>query len=185
MKLEYARRIATEVTRKLRQYCDRLEIAGSIRREKKEVKDIEVVCIPKEWPKPPSGLFPKAEMEYQRNSGFIKTVNQWGVVKGNAATGKYMQREIFIEPGDYPGMTESKIKIDIFTATPINYGLIKWLRTGSTEFNFKILEAIKDRYMVMKNGYLYLKGQETPISLPEEKDLFELLEMDFVEPHLR
>ena len=37
---------ATSLCEELADACDRLEIAGSIRREKKEVGDIEIVAIP-------------------------------------------------------------------------------------------------------------------------------------------
>lgn len=46
MELGTAKVIAEEVKLKLLPYCDRIEIAGSIRRKKPFVHDIDMVCIP-------------------------------------------------------------------------------------------------------------------------------------------
>ena len=46
MLLEQAKRIADEVISKLRPHCERIEVAGSIRRGKSWVRDIDLVCIP-------------------------------------------------------------------------------------------------------------------------------------------
>ena len=44
--LERAQRIAEAIVKELRPYCRRIEIAGSIRRKKPWVKDIDLVLIP-------------------------------------------------------------------------------------------------------------------------------------------
>jgi len=72
MNREEARRIALKYLNTLKPFCQRIEIAGSIRREKLEVKDIEIVCIPQE-------------------TGFSAEVNKLEKVKGEP-TGKYTQR---------------------------------------------------------------------------------------------
>jgi len=46
MKLAKAKVIAEEVKTKLAPLCERIEIAGSIRREVPYVRDIDLVCIP-------------------------------------------------------------------------------------------------------------------------------------------
>ena len=46
MKYEEALKIAEEVKALLAPHCLRIEIAGSIRRKKPEVKDIEIVAYP-------------------------------------------------------------------------------------------------------------------------------------------
>jgi len=83
MKLQEAFDIATEVCERLSAHCEDgfLNIAGSIRRCKPEVKDIEIVCIPKPFE---IGLF---------ETGFAEVVNQWQKIKGEP-TGKYTQRKL-------------------------------------------------------------------------------------------
>lgn len=46
MELERAQKIADEVVKRLSPYCRRIEIAGSIRRRKATVNDIDLVLIP-------------------------------------------------------------------------------------------------------------------------------------------
>lgn len=46
IELERAQKIAQEVVKHLSPYCQRIEVAGSIRREKPRVNDIDLVLIP-------------------------------------------------------------------------------------------------------------------------------------------
>ena len=46
MKLGYARMLAQEVVDYLAPFCDRIEVAGSIRRQKPFPRDIDIVLIP-------------------------------------------------------------------------------------------------------------------------------------------
>jgi len=46
MELEKAKAIAEEVVNQLSPYCQKIEVAGSIRRQKATVKDIDIVLIP-------------------------------------------------------------------------------------------------------------------------------------------
>ncbi len=46
MKLERARSIADEVIKRLSPYCQRIGVAGSVRRQKPMVNDIDLVLIP-------------------------------------------------------------------------------------------------------------------------------------------
>jgi len=48
MKLEEALKIISEVYYRLKPHCEKIEIAGSIRRQKPEVKDIDIVLIPRD-----------------------------------------------------------------------------------------------------------------------------------------
>jgi len=56
---------ACAIKEMLAPYCERIEIAGSVRRKKPYCKDIEIVAIPKPYD---VGLF---------ESGIAKVVNGW------------------------------------------------------------------------------------------------------------
>ena len=110
-----AYKIAKEVLEQLRPHCIRAEIAGSIRRKKLEVGDIEIVAIPKPYS---IGLF---------ESGIASIVNKWKTVKGELPC-KYSQR-----------ILPEGIKLDLFLPEEENWGLIFALRTGSADYSHKVL----------------------------------------------
>jgi len=47
MKLEDARKIANNFVSEIKEFCEKIDIDGSIRRQKSEVNDIDIVLIPK------------------------------------------------------------------------------------------------------------------------------------------
>ena len=48
MEIERAERIAKAIIEKLEPYCERVEVAGSIRRRKPDPRDVDIVLIPKD-----------------------------------------------------------------------------------------------------------------------------------------
>jgi len=46
--LEEAKEVTKELVNELKPYCKRLKVVGSIRREKEEIGDIDIVIIPEE-----------------------------------------------------------------------------------------------------------------------------------------
>lgn len=174
MKLEHAKAIAEELVKRLAPHCERIQIAGSIRREKPEVKDIEIVAIPKPYE---IGLF---------ESGIATVVNRWEKVKGELPC-KYTQRVIY--PLHINGdihVPDISIKLDLFFATPKNWGLILAIRTGSAEYSHQVLAMgwARKGYESIE-GNLFHKASRWERSIPEEKDLFDLIGIDWVEPKLR
>jgi len=160
MKYEEAFEIAEKVKALLSPHCERIEIAGSIRRKKPNVKDIEIVAIPKPFE---IGLF---------ESGIATVVNQWEKVKGELPC-KYTQR-----------ILPEGIKLDLFFAERGNWGLIYAIRTGSADYSHKILATgwVKRGYK-SEGGYLVANGKQ--IAVPEEEDLFKRIGVPFVAPELR
>lgn len=160
MKLDQAQEIAEKVKEELAPHCFRIEIAGSIRRRKSEVKDIEIVAIPKPFE---VGLF---------QSGIATVVNQWQKVKGELPC-KYTQR-----------ILSEGIKLDLFFAERGNWGLIYAIRTGSADYSHKVLanEWVRRGYK-SEGGYLTHRGNQ--VLVPEEKDLFQRLGLEYVDPQLR
>lgn len=177
MSLRQARAVATEMIEALRPYCHRVEVAGSIRRGKAWVNDIEIVAIPKATIEPaPKDLFGNAlgKPKEVRDPGFVMVVDSLAevIVKGNPQTGRYIQ---FV--------TTDGTKVDLFTATPKTWGYIQLIRTGSADFS----RAVALRWSQL--GYKGVDGALTrigkPIDTPEEADLFALLGMNVPRPHER
>lgn len=76
------------------------------------------------------------------------------------------------------------INLDLFFATERNWGLILAIRTGSAEYSHKVLATnwVKAGYKSV-NGMLTKNNQE--VEVREEKDLFKLIGVEYVEPEER
>lgn len=166
-----AKRIADHVVELLRPHCDRIEIAGSIRRECEIIGDIEICIIPKPYE---TGLF---------TSGLASIVNLWEKVKGELEYGKckYTQR---ILPADIVGVEGKRVALDLFIADKTNWGMIFAIRTGSAEYSHKVLAAgWVARGYKGEGGHLTYKGKVYDV--PEEKDLFDRIGIPYCEPKNR
>ncbi len=163
MEYSQALGIAERIREQLRPFCDRIEIAGSIRRKKPEVKDIEIVAIPKFYQ---TGIF---------EDGIARIVNQWEKVKGEMDYNrcKYTQR-----------ILPDGIKLDLFFAEPGNWGSIYAIRTGGADYSHKVLaNGWVKKGFTSEGGYLKRNGNT--YSVREEEELFKLLGIPFCLPENR
>jgi hypothetical protein len=128
MQLDEARTIAETLRDLLRPACEEIVIAGSIRREKAEVKDVELVCRP------------------------IARMNLFGEPAGNVLAAQIeaaMAREVHLSwdrrtprNGErykrfwWAGWNPSAgIAVDLFIADRDNFGNTLAIRTGNAEFS--------------------------------------------------
>ena len=155
-----AYKIALEVLEQLKPHCVRIAVAGSVRRKKSEVGDIELVLIPKPYS---TGLF---------ESGVATVINKFKKIKGELPC-KYSQRLLL-----------SGIKLDLFFAEEGNWGLVFALRTGSADYSHKVLANgwVRQGFK-SEGGYLFREGERYEVR--EEKDLFKLIGVPYVEPENR
>ncbi|NCC52819.1 MAG: hypothetical protein EOM20_16610 [Spartobacteria bacterium] len=169
MKLEQAKNIAKQVKAQLDPYCARIEIAGSIRRRKPDVGDIEICMIPKN--EILIDLF--GNNIPIRDKHLVAEIKSLGtILKGCPYNGKYIQIDL------------GPILLDIFTATPENWGLIYAIRTGSAKFSHRVLGRgwVRKGYHSI-NGTLTLDSRTIPV--PEERDLFRLAGVPWAYPDAR
>mgnify|MGYP001591938984 CR=1 FL=1 len=163
MKIEIADAIAEKLHYVLSPHCLCCAVVGSVRRRKAEVKDIEFVLIPNPYQ---TGIF---------EDGLAKIVNQWAKVKGEMEYGKIKYTQRVVDGGT---------KLDLFFATPDNFGYIFMLRTGSSEWNQRVmLPRLKGNGYKAHEGSIWWKGSILPV--PEESDMFRIMGMDFVSPENR
>jgi DNA polymerase/3'-5' exonuclease PolX len=165
MKYEDALNIANKYVEILKPYCDKIMIAGSIRRKKSFVDDIEICCIPKSK-MVPVGLFE----ELQRDPGFVDLINSMLRAKGNGG-GKYTR--LILKEG---------ISLDLFMTSQEQFGVIFMIRTGSAEYSKRMVTEIKPKFWV-EGGYLW--GYSGKIPCPEEEDFFRITGAEFIPPALR
>ena len=168
MKLAKAKKIAVKYVMMLTPYSERISVAGSVRRERAEVKDIEIVAVPKVIQKEVD-LF---HQEPRRHPGFLQIINSLEKIKGEA-TGRYTQRRL-----------PEGINLDLFMVTKENWGLQIAIRTGSAAFSHKVLATGWTRLGYRSHGGILWKDG-TPVYIHEEKELFDLLGLDFIKPSKR
>ena len=177
MSLRTARAVAAEMVEALRPYCHRVAVAGSIRRGRDWINDIEIVAIPKSTVRQPDvDIFgePMGKAVTVRDPGFVMVVDSLAnhIVKGKVSDGRYVQF-----------FTGDGVKVDLFMCQPETWGYIMAIRTGSSDFS----RALAMRWVQL--GYKGMEGQLTrfgkPVPTPEEADLFDLLHMAVPAPHQR
>lgn len=168
MKYQEAKEIADKYLQLLSPYCERIAIAGSLRREKPIVKDIELVVIPLKVDDPHAFFYDQKVVHPK----FVAIVNSLQKVKGEPR-GKYTQR-----------ILPEGIKLDLFICEPGNWAPIYLIRTGDWEFSKKFMGTI-----LPKNGYKQINGwvhkNGNPITIKEEKELFKLMNITYIKPKKR
>ncbi|MGE0636015.1 MAG: hypothetical protein AB7G44_03500 [Bacteroidia bacterium] len=148
--------IAYKLKHQLLPHCERIEIAGSIRRRKDEVGDIEIVCLPKK--EILKNLFGWDE-GIITNLLFSKEVNSLGkVIKGDT-DGRMMQIEL-----------PEGIMLDLFMPEQHDYFRQFAIRTGSAEYAHKVIATgwIKLGWCGTKDG-LRLQSECIKHDLPGGK----------------
>ena len=123
--LSACQKIAVEICYKLQPFCEKINIAGSVRRNKQEPKDIEIICIPKkEVLKDMFGWDEGVIVDLQ----FQKEVEQLGETIKGKPDGKYMQIKL-----------PQGIILDLFMPDDFDYYRQYAIRTGSADYSFKVI----------------------------------------------
>ena len=167
--LAQANSLADRIMAELAPVCDRVEVAGSIRRKKSTIGDIEIVCIPKT--ETVCNLFGEAvETTRAAFDGKLQSLVDAGRFTKPTKNGeKFKQFGI-------PAV--SGLHLDLFMATPENWGLIFAIRTGCAEFSQQLVTQrgkgglLPDDYLV-SGGSLWRGGQSIPT--PSEQSVFDLI----------
>lgn len=180
MPLEQARRIAGELAAELLPFADRLEIVGSIRRKKATVGDVELLIIPSVL-RSAGGLFGDAIDEDNLLDKQLRRMMECDTIahrKGFKGGWKFSQ-------WSYQGVT-----VDLFSSSVQTWGCLCLIRTGPAEYSHRLVtprqqNGLCPAHLRFKDGRLYCQGQKEPLATPEEKDVFEALDLDFVPPEER
>lgn len=173
MELTTARTIAEGLVELARPACSRIEIAGSIRRSKPNVKDIELVAIVNDY----DLLYKNLATAGRFIKPGVPDIIDWAP----KADAKYIRMLI-----------NDNIKLDLFVAHEENWGPLYMMRTGGAvgadgnAFN-GFVPGMFARWKKISGGGKMVGCMPTmpdglQLVCPEEQDFFELLEMDFVPP---
>lgn len=167
MELTKAKAIAEEIKALLEPSCQKIVVAGSIRRQKPEVGDIELLCIPKY-----DGMADMLDREIQ--TLLIERVLDFRLNKrGSRVYGPKNKLMVHVPSG---------IGVDIFSTTPENWAVSLVVRTGGKVTNQRIAMAA-----IRKGCHLqaYGAGFSTPrgdIACKSEREVFEFVGMPYKEP---
>lgn len=164
----------------LKPHCAELIVGGSVRREKPDVKDVELIVMPKPT------LLPFLD-------GLVR---DGAVSKALYGTGKQTTRW----GTSYRGMVYAGVRFELFTCDADNRGYQHWLRTGPGDANTYIMTTLSYRSAPFgaKDGYWWLgerieKGgkrefvpdEHAKLRIHEEHEMFTLLGLPFIEPKAR
>lgn len=202
--LDLASRIANRLVELLQPVTDKVMIAGSIRRQKSEVGDIEIVCIPKTIQIPRRDMFGNTIGVFTRSrlvdEFILKAPNITWIKTGTSETEPLQMNTIINEATrfgsdrkywkGYSKFRGTPFIIDLFCARQENYGVIELIRTGSREFNMKIIAQLKKQNIAIRDGQLVRLSPGTDeiyetLYCPNERDIFHYAGLPFLKPEDR
>lgn len=193
MHITQATAIAGDLLERLYPHCEKLAIAGSVRRGKPDVGDIEIVCLPKKLIlKDLFGWDEGVVVDHK----FCDLVKSLGTIEIGKTDGRYMR--ILLPQG---------IKLDLFMPQPDDFWRIMAIRTGSSEYSSTVLatawkklgwcgvsphglrrihdcEEIKHEGKASTWKLVNPDGDRPPVWQSEE-ELFAWLQLPWVEPKYR
>lgn len=179
-------RAAVEVMSLLVDVCERIEIAGSLRRLKPEVSDVELVCVPLSE----VALYRRCE-ELHRARIFQKRLNK----RGHSIAWGQREKAVWYMRLDEASGVPKGVPVDIFIVLPDrSWGVTMLLRTGPGDANQVLVtaEGIKNnngdlgilpRGMKFRDAALWV--QEIQLETPEEWDVFNVMDMPYLPPAMR
>lgn len=167
--MPYAKALAyaNDFIYQIRPLCERIEVAGSLRRQKEEVGDIEIVCI----------------------SRTIKTANLFGEDVSIQAIEEIGAMFKLLKNGPhYKQLDMGGYHIDLFITSPAQWGVIFTIRTGSADFSHWLVTPRSKgggcpSYLKFKDGRI--DDGHRYLSTPEEQDVFTALKIPYIEPEMR
>ena len=169
MKLAGAQEIAESVMRYLDPFCQRMEIAGSVRREKEEVHDIELCVVPKN---------PAVVDIFGLPTETINLLEMypWSSLGEKIKNGPRYKQIALIEG----------INLDLFIVLPpADWGVIYTIRTGPAEFSHWCVTKRREGGGLpsdckVTSGFVLRNNIYLPMA--EEIDFLNFLGLGWIEP---
>ena len=138
MLLQQAEKLAEQIVELISPFCDRITIAGSIRRKKPVVRDVDIVLISKPL----------------RWSRIISTLQ------------RKMDAKVLKHGNKIAQLTIKGVNVDLYSATPETWGALVLIRTGSMAHNIKLSTIALRKGMklthrgLMKNGEIFASTEK-------------------------
>jgi len=155
LRLEEASVLAHDIVEAIKHLCDpgKIEVAGSIRRQRPEVNDIDIVLIPQEW-------------MWQNIAHVLK--HRLGATRKES--GPELVR-----------LMMQGVQVDLYRARPKTWGVLLLIRTGSIQHNIKLCSHARSIGVMLSAAQGVLKDGKVIASRTEE-EIFAALGIPYVEP---
>ena len=155
--------IAQSLARLINPHCQLVMIAGSLRRRKETVGDIEIVAIAT------PALLPFLDGMVLRGEAakavYSNGTNRWGKT--------------------YRGLDYQGMKCEIFLADADNIGYQYWLRTGPGDANTYVMQFCSWKKSPYRAHDGYWWAGDVKLSIKSENELFDMLGMMYLAPPQR
>ena len=172
MDLLTATKLAERIAAELTPFCERLAIAGSIRRRRPECKDIDLVALVKPG--------------QERALRYRALQNTQAIREGDDLMAVRLKNGVQVDL-----FFASHFEEDMFGRTPGTWGTVMLCRTGSAAHNMHLAATAKRRGMHWNPhhgvfGRCPRTGREgTCLAAATEEEIFQVLQLDFVAPEKR
>lgn len=162
--------VAQRIVEALRPYCERIELAGSLRRQRPMIGDIELVALPRLHRNLiGEAIDGEAKQRQKKATRLDKFLAERGV---NLLKDGPLQKQF----------RYGRFTVDLFLpASAAHWGSIFTIRTGSAEFSKWLVDApAQAAGLKFRDGLVWhIFGNEI-VPTPEERDVFEALRLPFV-----
>jgi hypothetical protein len=186
--LAYAERLAALLVERLTPGCARIEVAGSVRRQKATVKDVELVCIPKRDPTNRLEMLLNVLLTTYDRPIFRSRCDLLIAMGKPVDAGPDLRRwgerykRFYLWANDRYGI----VAVDLFLATVNNWGAIFAIRTGPDDFSKALVTHIKYRTPYQqRDGVLVRQVSGEVVPVREEKEYFRLAGVPWIAPERR
>lgn len=174
-------KVAAELCAALKPACDRLIVAGSLRRRKPTIGDVEILYIPRtETRQVPGDMFASSSVNLADE--VIASLEASGVldrrknINGSVMFGPKNKLMRHIPTG---------LPVDLFTGTPENWFNYLVCRTGPADSNTRICMAAQARgWKWNPYGAGYSNGNES-VPMLSEAAVFEFVGLPYEQPENR
>lgn len=172
--------VAREMCERLKPCCEKLIVAGSLRRLKQEVGDVEIVYITR-WEERPLDMFAKQQVNLAEEE--IGRMLEEGILE------KRLSKTGTPAWGDRNKLAthHSGIPVDLFRTVPEAWWNYLVCRTGPADSNTRIASEAQRRgyrWNPYGSGYTKLDGG-TVTAMGSEAEVFEFVGMAYVPPSER
>lgn len=178
---EVAWKVAQGLVTLLSHVCGRIEIVGSLRRNRTDVGDIELLCIPAIGYE--RGLFQGVMRKYDKLDRAIKGLIKDTVLalrpNKNGVTAYGEKNKLLVH-------LESGIPVDIFSTTDDCWWVALVVRTGPAESNITLSKAAISmglRFNAYGSGFT--GPGDRKIVCNSEQEVFELVGLPYLKPEER